>query len=114
MQKVKYGKMEVIFGRATVRDDLHAQIINSRLNEAIPEGEFYHRGFSEFCVHVRSVKNFPFDPLALPQASKEQIYAAYCQWLELDKNFNDMSKDAVEIVDAPVDDSGLSAVSDPN
>ncbi len=102
--EIKYGDIEIVLRRATVRDDLNAQNIQRKLLEDVPIGE---RGFwqilAEMSAQAVSYKGLPFDPSALISADREPLKSAYECFLDLDKAFKDKVVEALSTLEQPID-----------
>jgi hypothetical protein len=89
--RFKYGKAEIVVRRATVRDDLHAQIIEARLKEHVAVGEWGHWTlFAELVSQTVSAKGLPFDPTTLLETENGALDAAYNAFLDSDKALKDL------------------------
>jgi hypothetical protein len=103
--RFKYGKSEVMVRRATVRDDLHAQIIEGRLKERVALGVWGHWSlFAELCSQTVSAKGLPFDPTTLLEAENGALDAAYNQFLDLDKALKELWQKACNQANAPTEE----------
>jgi hypothetical protein len=103
MPTIKYGNIEITVRRATVRDDLHQQIMKTALEKDVPEGTFgFWRIFAELCSQTVKAEGLPFDPTALVHADKAALDAAYEQFLDLDKTLKDQWTAAVIQANQPV------------
>lgn len=103
--RFKYGSVEVVVRRATVRDDLHAQIVYAKLTQAEPVGAWGDwKVFSELCSQVVSAKGLAFDPTTLHEAENGTLDAAYTAYLDLDKALKELWQKTVETANAPVDE----------
>ena len=59
MLKVKYGKVELMVRRATVRDDLNRQVMKAKLEEGVPDGTFgFWRTFAELVSQTVKAKGY--------------------------------------------------------
>lgn len=116
MQKIKYGAVELVVRRATVRDDLNRQVMKAALEDGIADGTFgFWRIFAELCSQTVQATGLPFDPTTLIHADKAALDAAYEQFLDLDKALKDRWTDAVIQVSKPVDEvSAANGDADPN
>ncbi len=113
MQTITYGKVELTVRRATVRDDLNRLLMSRTLEDGIADGTFgFWRLFAELCSQTVQAKGLSFDPAVLAQADKPTLDAAYEQFLDLDKALKDRWSDAVEQVNKPVDEVGITAGGD--
>ena len=104
--RLKYGAVQIVVGRGTVRDDLHAQVIRAKLIEAQDNSEEYtlYKPFSDLCAHCRKAVGLPFDPLGLHSRPKEEVWTAYQKWLDLDNAFKDKWIAAMVEADRPADE----------
>lgn len=104
--------------RATVRDDLHKEIIQQRLMEDVPDGEIgYWPLFAGLVSQTVNAKGLPFDPAALVTASKADLTAAYEWFMKQDRGLKDVWSAARNKVDRPIDPAlaaQLPASADPN
>lgn len=105
MQTVVYQEIVITVRRATVRDDLHKQIITTALEKDVLEGTFgFWRIFAELCSQTVKAEGLPFDPTALVHADKAALDAAYEQFLDLDKALKDQWTAAVLQANQPVNE----------
>lgn len=99
-----YGKAEVVVRRATVRDDLHQQIIEARLKENAAVGAWGHWTlFAQLCSQTERASGLPFDPTTLHETENGALDAAYNAFLDLDKALKDLWLKACTQANAPVD-----------
>lgn len=103
--KFKYGSVEVVVKRATVADDLHAQIINQELRAQSPVGAWGHWDlFGELCSQTIRASGLPFDPVRLHEADRPALKAAYEAFLALDKALKDLWQKTAEQANKAVDE----------
>lgn len=103
--RFKYGKAEVVVRRATVRDDLHAQIIEARLKERVAVGEWGHWTiFAQLCSQTVKAKGLPFDPTTLLESENGALDAAYQAFLDSDKALKDLWQQSCNQANAPADE----------
>ncbi len=106
MLKVKYGpNIEIVVRRATVRSDLNRQRIVRRLLEGVPDNEHGEWAlFAGLCSATQRSKGLSFDPVALVNADKDTLDAAYNCFMDMDKALKDRWFEAMQQADAPIDD----------
>jgi len=106
MQTVKYENVGIVVRRATVRDGLHAATITQRAMECEPDGTLgFWNVFGDLCSQVEAQTGLPFDPTTLHDQTKEVVFAAYQQYMDLPKELVRRWKKAVEAADEPADEA---------
>lgn len=104
MFKVTYGKgVELVVKRATVGDDLHAQIIREQLTANTNEDRGYWATFPRLCSQTVKARGLPFNPVGLHTATVDIILNAYRAYLELDREIARRWLAGVEKADEAVD-----------
>lgn len=114
MFKFTYEGVSVIVRRATVGDELHADIIKTRVLEGIPVGQYgVWDAFSRLCSQTVMSEGLPFNPVGLDGADKTEIDRAYAAYLKLDKELKNRWLRACNEADKPAsEDSGPTRLPD--
>lgn len=105
--RLKYGAVQIVVGRGTVRDDLHAQVIRARLAEKKDDDtEEYqlYKLFSDLCAHCRKASGLPYDPLTLHARPAPEVWDAYQKFMDHDNALKDKWIAAMVEADRPADE----------
>jgi hypothetical protein len=103
---VTHDEFEVVLRKPTVRDDLNAQIMRRRLEEAAPDGaQGYWALFAQICSQAAHFKGLPFDPASLAGTNGNTLETAYEQFLDLPKAFKDKAVRALNDLERPIDEA---------
>lgn len=103
MQQFKYGDIRIAVDRATVRDQMRANVIATKAQSAYKESDWgLWPQFGRLCALVRKQKGLPFDPMKLSDADEAAVIKAYEQFLDLDDTLRVMWSEAVRLANEPV------------
>ncbi len=99
----QYGDIRIEGKRASVRDELHAQMIDSRLRAKAGIGEWgFWTLFSTLCTQTASVEgSLGFDPVDIWQADDATLFAGYEAFMDSDKALKDGWKQEVADANKP-------------
>lgn len=91
MIEVKVGQVTVVVREATIRDDLHAQMIRAKLDivYANDNNIGYWRLFSDLISCVDRADGLPFDTAQVHDLPDDEVGAAYEAFLALSKKLKD-------------------------
>lgn len=104
MYQFSYGNIQIAVARATVRDQMRANVIATKAQSNYKEGAWgIWPQFGRLCALTHKQKGLPFDPTKLFDAPDEAVQAAYEAFLGLDDGLREMWAEAIKAANAPVE-----------